>query len=121
MALSNYRRYIHFRDVLKRRVLSAPVDRNDPKYKASLESVARALIASGTTSSIDVSLRVVQRVCRDLGVKGQNTAIAITEDLSGVPSPHFSPYDYNRLYCLFQAMQGCSLQPSSRTNFCTTT
>lgn len=119
VAPSNYRRYIHFRDVLKRRVLSAPVDRADAKYVSSLESVAKALILAGIASSIDVSLRVVQRTCRELGVKGQNMAIAITEDLSGVPSPHFSPYDYNRLYCLFQAMQGPfeAHKPSSRTNF----
>lgn len=119
VAPSNYRRYIHFRDVVKRRVLSQPVDRTDPKYATAKASVTRALIKQGVRQSIDVTLRLVQRVCRDLHIKGPNTAIAITEDLSGVPSPTFTPFDYNRLYCMFQAMQGPFdlHKPRNRTNF----
>ena len=46
-------------------------------------------------------------------------AIALTEDLSGIESPNFTPFDYNRLYCMFQAMQEPFEQhkPSGRTNF----
>lgn len=115
----NYRRYIHFRDILRKRTPTQPVNRMSTMYQNALKQVSRKLIAKGIVSSLDVNLRNVQRCAREANVKQHNVILHLTEDLSGVPLPQLTPFDYNRLYCMFQAMQGPfdRHKPHTRTNF----
>ena len=118
LVAGNYRRFIHFRDILRKRMpTAAPAP--TAAYALTLRNVALRLISKGVTSSLDVNMRNVARCAKECGVKQHNLILHLTQDLSGVGAPKLSPFDYQRLYCMFQAMQGPfeRHKSPSRTNF----